>query len=276
MKCFYHRQDLDGQCSGAIIYDKYRSICDLIGINYGESFPWDTIKNGETIFIVDFSLPREEMQKLDSVAHFIWIDHHDTAIQEMKGLDIKGIQRNGTGACALVWEYEHTIPVPEGVKLLAQYDVWNHTNPKTLPFQYAMGLEYTFPDADIWESVFNSDSIWILKMVNNGKLLQKKIEKDNNSYVKAYGFKTEFEGYSAIAVNRGMVNSKIFDSIEEDYDIMMTFAFHRDGNWKFSLYTDKDYIHCGEIAKKYGGGGHKQAAGFHLSSIPESLLKVNK
>lgn len=57
MKCFYHKVDLDGQCAGAIIYKRYPE-CEMIGINYNDKFPWDTIKKNEKVFMVDFSLNR--------------------------------------------------------------------------------------------------------------------------------------------------------------------------------------------------------------------------
>jgi hypothetical protein len=43
MICFYHSADLDGHCSGAII-KKVHPECELIGINYGDEFPWDKVK----------------------------------------------------------------------------------------------------------------------------------------------------------------------------------------------------------------------------------------
>ena len=31
--------------------------------------------------------------------------------------------------------------------------------------------------------------------------------------------------------------------------------------WNFSLYNDNGEVDCSQIAKQYGGGGHKYAAG---------------
>ena len=45
-------------------------------------------------------------------------------------------------------------------------------------------------------------------------------------------------------------------------------CFHYDGKtnlWRFSLYNDNGEVDCSKIAKQYGGGGHKGAAGFVLS-----------
>ena len=84
--------------------------------------------------------------------------------------------------------------------------------------------------------------------------------------VEIFSFWTKFEGYKVIACNIGMVSSQLFDSIKEDYDIMMPFVY--DGKkWTVSLYTKKD-IDVSVIAKKYGGGGHKQASGFQCSILP--------
>lgn len=46
-----------------------------------------------------------------------------------------------------------------------------------------------------------------------------------------------------------------------------------DGRWTISLYTTHDDVDCGAIAKKYGGGGHRQASGFIITSIEEVFTK---
>ena len=76
MKCFYHSADLDGHCSGAIVKHKYPE-CELIGINYGDEFPWDDLDIDDPIYMVDFSLqPFDQMIKLGKHFNLIWIDHH--------------------------------------------------------------------------------------------------------------------------------------------------------------------------------------------------------
>ena len=114
MKCFYHSADLDGHCSGAIVKMAYPD-CDMIGINYGDEFPWESIPIGcgEKVFMVDYSLqPYSEMRKLAIHADpLIWIDHHKSVIEEHKEWvsvgngSILGTQKSGIGACALLWKY---------------------------------------------------------------------------------------------------------------------------------------------------------------------------
>ena len=141
MKGFYHSSDMDGICSAAILNYVYGDRIELIGINYGDEFPWDSISKKEKIYMADFSLqPFSNMIRLNDVAFLIWIDHHKSAIEEMNksDTDFYGIQKIGLGACALVWEYFHNTelnPVPRTIQYLAYYDVWDHSDPNTLYFQ---------------------------------------------------------------------------------------------------------------------------------------------
>ena len=90
MKGFYHSADLDGHCSGAVIKLKYPN-CEMIGINYGDEFPWDSISENDVVIMSDFGLqPFEDMLKLnDKCNQLIWIDHHITAMDEYDKHDIE-------------------------------------------------------------------------------------------------------------------------------------------------------------------------------------------
>lgn len=113
--------------------------------------------------------------------------------------------------------------------------------------------------------------------------------------------------YKAIAINLGYTNSKVFDSVWrkecpecsgggmlydcldhtgcvsdhklacptchnsgylEPYDLMITFVRRTDKLWNVILYSTKPEIDCGTIAKSFGGGGHKGAAGFQAKELP--------
>jgi len=37
--------------------------------------------------------------------------------------------------------------------------------------------------------------------------------------------------------------------------------------WSYSVYSTKPDIDCSAFAKRYGGGGHKGAAGFYSDSL---------
>ena len=41
--CFYHKADLDGVCSAAIV-KHFVPECELYGIDYGDEYPWDLVR----------------------------------------------------------------------------------------------------------------------------------------------------------------------------------------------------------------------------------------
>ena len=68
-------------------------------------------------------------------------------------------------------------------------------------------------------------------------------------------------------MNIGLVGSDWFKSVDDgSYDILMPFSFNgRNGTWTYSMYSKT--VDVSEIAKKYGGGGHKGAAGFNTNRL---------
>lgn len=275
MKCFYHSADLDGHCSGAIAKLRYPD-CELIPINYGDEFPWDNIVPGEGVIMVDFSLqPFDGMLRLASLVSLTWIDHHASAIREYeeRGLDALVVLDSGRAACELFWAHLHPGElVPTAVRLLGRYDVWDHSDERTLPFQYGLRLEDTNPEnQELWNNLFT----WTESnetILSAGKTVLKYIGQANREYVNACAFTTELDGLRCIAVNRMRTNSQVFDAIwdEDKHDAMLTFGW-RNGRWTVSLYTYKDDVDVSEITKARGGGGHKNAAGFQCDELPFEL-----
>ena len=268
MKCFYHSADLDGHCSGAIV-KMAEPECEMFPINYGQPFPWDQIRPGEVVMMVDFSLqPFADMIRLNELATLVWIDHHKTALDDAaaSGVRIDGIQREGLGACALVWEWMHRgETMPYSVRLLAEYDVWAHHDANCLPFQYGLRLKSTWPDSEVWRRLLRPGSgiVYMADILRRGDIALRVEVKTNEIYATSCAYETEFEGMRCIAMNRMCCNSKAFDPIvdPEKHDAMLTWGW-RDGKWTVSLYAAREDVDVSVVARRYGGCGHKGAAGF--------------
>ena len=283
IKVFYHDSDLDGFCSGAIIKHKYPT-CETIGINYGQEFPWDTIRKADVVYMVDFSLPMADMERLNNTCQLVWIDHHISAINAYKksGIKIKGMSSVGIGACALVWDYCYPYSImPEAVQLLAEYDVWDHENPKTVPFQYGMRLEKALPGVDVWSDLLVKRDPFttpgpVEDICENGKIVLEYENQSNEMYMKA-SFDVFFEGMKFITANKLYTNSQVFDSVWDNkkYHAMLTFGWVGDC-WRCSMYTDREGVDVSKIAVKHGGGGHKQAAGFTCDYLPFDITRGKK
>jgi len=268
MKCFYHKSDLDGHCSGAIIRQENPE-CEMIGVDYTDSL--DSLKmrgcfqSGETVFVVDFSFSLSDMEYLNDHTDLVWIDHHKSAIEKCKSIECSGAREIGKAGCELTWEYMHPISMPRSVKLLGRYDVWDHVNPDVLPFQYGFrSLPDTLPESEIWEYILLPNPDDIDRIISLGMTIIDYERKQNKIYAKGMSYESELEGLRAIVINKAFSNSKIFDSVydPEKHDIMVLFGI-KQGEYKYSLYSTKDSVDVSEIAVKYGGGGHKGAAGFY-------------
>lgn len=271
--CIYHRADLDGKCSLEIVRKRFPQTIP-IGVNYGDDIP--SFREGSDVILVDFCFePHDLMLKLKEKADtFVWIDHHQTAIDwaEKNGFDVPGIRESGEkAACELTWEFLFPdTEVPKAVWYLSRYDTWQNHLPEweteILPFQYAMrNTPFNFN----WDYVFESNSQWILSKLWEGRIILNYIRQNDRIYASTYAFETEVDGLRAIACNTGLRNSMLFDSVydPEKHDLMILFC-RKNGKWKVSFYTTKDEVRCDKIAEKYGGGGHHKAAGTIVDELP--------
>ena len=274
MICFYHKSDFDGKCSGHIVSLKYPDV-NLVPIDYGDDYNLDNIPFGETVCIVDFSFPPEEMYKLSKHCNLIWIDHHKTAIENSRIPEhnydklCSGIRKDGIAACQLCWEYFFPKEnIPEYVMLLAKYDIWDiNYNNNVIPFQFGLELEET--DIRYVDNIFtilsNQEKTGtkqkLYEIIDAGFIINKYEKEKNKKICSSSIFKVNIEGFNLLALNNATGDSNIFESVSsQEHDGFLLFR-RKKNNWTITFYTDKKNIDVSEIAKKFGGGGHRKAAG---------------
>lgn len=194
----------------------------------------------------------------------------------------------GRAACEICWDCmmansfeksKYYEDIPEVVKYLGMYDTWRNEdkdmwNVTIMPFQYGMrlicrGVEdfpmYLLKRSEVFDPLRGPCPVKTEcdNIIRDGRTVLKYQKQMNTRAAVMIAFEVEFEGLRAICMNSGGANSQLFDSVydPEKHDIMIPFVF-TGKHWIFSIYTTKPEIDCSEIAKRYGGGGHKQAAGF--------------
>lgn len=281
--------------------NKHKIIFNMIDYNVLLNFDHIDFEKGDKVFFLDYSFSNkdniEEFKKLlrrrihDN--DVVWIDHHKTSIGgELNDLyRIPGIRR--VGLCGAAWtylylyfeEFRHIdlesrddIPrlfhkneyIPTALKYIDDYDCWKHLYPVTNDFHY--GLTISHPTDEIIELLMCKSleassmvSKYITDIIKQGEAVQKFLKFENKEYhVDMYGFEytlpKEHGGYKVFCLNR-KGNSLMFGDKINEYDAVIPFYF--DGKrWTYSMYTVKDNVDCSEVAKTYGGGGHKGAAGW--------------
>ncbi len=280
LHAFYHSADLDGHCSGAIIKHRFPGAL-LHPINYNQPFPWETVSPEDTVYMADFGLqPFEQMVRLNASCKLIWIDHHISAIESYiaSGEVIPGVQEVGKGACELTWEYIYPDRVmPRFIHLLGRYDVWDHSNAwkwdnEILPLQYGLRLEETDPSMDwkLWKMLFWADDAVYENAIEKGIVILAHSAHGNARYMRSHAYEIQFENLRALVVNVGNISSTFFESMygPNKHDIMIAYSYIRGQFWGVTLYSDKPEVNCAALAKKHGGGGHKEAAGFSCKELP--------
>lgn len=282
----YHKRDFDGYCSGAIIKYKFPE-AKLVGADYGEPLGVDV--TGEDVIMSDVSFDMEVMQDIATKSKsFVWIDHHISAIQKYGEYtknnnlrcDVK--LENGRAACELTWEYLFPdIEMPLAIKILGEYDTWRNQDKERwdniiMPFQYGMRSKYYGAD-DFPIGLFdiNQEPVKaVYEIIQVGKIILD-YQKRQNTINCRKSFTAEIGKYRAICLNGSGFSSQTFESVydEKKHDIMVPFQY--DGEkWIVSFYTTKDDVDCSELAKSFGGGGHKQASGAQTDDI-NKIIKIS-
>jgi uncharacterized protein len=276
--CYYHSADLDGICSAAIVNKHFKDDHDveLIGIDHGMPIRDEDLKDADQVFFVDYCPPMarlKELAPLPAKEAFTVIDHHKSVIDAKDRPDqIEFYLDNDFSGCELTWKFFYPDKeIPDAVKLLGRYDVWDHKDQDTLPFQAGAKMHLTTPRARQWKGLLGDDRLLeraiIKKLLEDGEVLEQGKEQADNKKCKTMMFTSDLEvdkrTYSCLCVNSSEFNSLSFDGhpLVDSVDILLPFYLRKDGIWCVSFYTRKKDIDCSVIAKSFGGGGHKQASG---------------
>lgn len=279
---------------------------EFIEINYGMPFPFNKIEPNEQVWIVDYSIEPSEMLKLWEITKDVtWIDHHKTAIDKYKDFPhyIKGIRKDGEAGCVLTWKYVHwwsgrgsdevyvgdenvagakTYPIPRCILLTGDRDVWMWKyGDETRFFFSGSQLHNTKPDSDFWWKCMDHEiedapgtgnkqarergEVFRQKLLDAGKVIEDYKKSSDEGINASLGYETTFEGYKCWAINRGRISSDRCGDRSKKYDILLPY-YHDGKQWTVSLYSEK--VDVSEIAKRYGGGGHKGASGFQCKELP--------
>lgn len=285
----YHNKDLDGFCSAAIVKKYLLSInirtedINLIGWNYGDPSPLPGLDG--PVYLVDLSLPENDMIALKGDPDTIWIDHHSSAIEESYGKwhFINGSRMIGDSAAKLCWEFFFPrMPLPDIVYWVDRYDVWKKKDEDgTYDWEYVMHAQWGMrnilkdPVSDIAYHAWDYNMIQMdPRIFEEGKKMYDFIQ-DQNKIIAKRAFDFEFHGLKFCAVNAEGNSEVVKSVVRMDHDGIMMFRYNGPKDmWDVSLYGTSigDQPHdLSNIAKMYGGGGHRLACGFSVKRIAEIM-----
>ena len=260
---------------------------------YGEDLAYVNVPaNEDFIFLLDFHLPLVVLEELDKRVAFLRVfDHHKSFLKEMtehpmfsedRGDEKRTyyLDQDKCGArLFLDWllseegqEWcENRPAVRSEVDLLVDYvedrNLWKHQLSHTKEIQaYIMSRPYTF---EAWRSMNNllvRDPGVVIQCgttVLNLQQKQKEMLLRNSSTLSLLS-------YTIPVINSPVLQSELGHELLQKFSSAPFSAVYWVGEAsllpvRFSLRSEDNRVDVSEIAKRMGGGGHRNAAGFHCS-----------
>jgi uncharacterized protein len=251
---------------------------------------------GKDVYIVDFCYPLEAMIKIAFECNGLtWLDHHKTAQPFVDYIKSVGevcdwAFINTKSGAGIAWDFFfHGKPRPWLVNYVEDRDLWAKKLPDSDRVNaYIACLEFNF---EVWDII--GDSMELAQAVANGIIAEAKTEQYvrevcKNAYFanivdRTITLEQQLESESNILLgiykNIPVVNICQVDCSEVLHELCKKYPespfslywFKRqDGLYQYGLRSIGEFD-CSTVAKLFGGGGHKNAAGFQLHYLLEEL-----
>jgi oligoribonuclease NrnB/cAMP/cGMP phosphodiesterase (DHH superfamily) len=268
IKVLFHANCDDGFGAAWAAYKFYTEVgvinsVEFIPVKYGDIPPQNL--EGTSVLIVDFSYPRDTLQKIRDISKSLTVlDHHKTAQKDLEGFPNCVFDMGRSGA-VITWNYLFPQrPVPRLLQYIQDNDLWKHELPHC---QTVIRLIRSYPhDFELWDNLafqLNTNEDLIISIASNiERYFQQQVEFNK---VNAVRIKYKEIESAIININVTFV-SETLHKLCKELSIPMAFGWYMDSNEEIILSIRGDgSVDVSAIAKTYGGGGHNNAAGFKLS-----------
>lgn len=218
------------------------------------------------IFMVDFSYKNSVVKELLRNGNRITlIDHHKTAIEDLEELIVAGAIEAYTSlehsGATLTWQYFHgKQPAPQLLYHIEDRDLWKFALPLTRQIQASVfSFPYEFP---VWDELMSRN---VNELAAEGEAIERKHFKDIRELLPVVTRMMYIDSWVVPVANLPYVYASDAGHIlSREFPFGACYWDTPEGR-VFSLRSAENGIDVSEVAKKYGGGGHKHAAGFRVS-----------
>ena len=230
---------------------------------------------GKKVVILDFSYNNATTKALIEQAEELWvIDHHKSNMVELHDISNTHFDMTKSGAM-LAWEYFHPgKEAPKFISYIQDRDLWQWELPYSKEFSAAFDMvPWNF---DEYEK-FEDDSVFDDAVKRGSYILA--YSKTVIKKVCDKATKRKYKEYDVMVVNSSHWMSEIGATLAKDCDFAMIWYYDHDASiYKVSLRAFHDTMDVSEIAKSFGGGGHRKAGGFVLpkSKHPDSIFEIDE
>ncbi len=302
-KCLvlYHANCIDGITSAWVAWDalsKEDYDCDVAAVRYSDDLQakiFTMLKAVEytQLYVVDFSLPVYLLTKIER--EYIYmditvIDHHKTAfemyapamevekysaLRTSLGNQTTVILDNNECGASLCWTYFHpSNTLPTLVRYVKDYDLWRfELGVMTKWFDKFLRTQPL--EVENWGHLVKDAEI--IELMNVYLTAGMKLQEEHEEQVALIA--DDIKPITIAGIKGAMVECPVEYTSDVGHEIarltgtygLMYRVNHDEGIIDWSLRSEKG-CDVSAIAKKFGGGGHKTAAGFRTDLIPGSAL----
>jgi len=283
--CIYHGGCDDGFAAAWAVWKRWPDIEFMPGV-YGKPAPDVT---GKRVLMVDFSYKRDVLESMGAVSSDITIlDHHKTAQADLETFaifnpvdadnideiltatqpDLGNIRAEfdmARSGAVMAWQFTHPgAMIPMFLSLVQDRDLWK--------FQYGEDTKCfsaslrTFPmEFKVWDRLITG---WG-SLVEDGKAILRSHNANIAKFI-ADAYVDTIAGHMVPIVNvpYHYASDTAHALLQKYPEAPFTACWFRrgDGMIQYSLRSEDRRVDVSEIAKKFGGGGHRNAAGYQIAS----------
>jgi uncharacterized protein len=285
----YHANCLDGFGAAYAAWKHLGDEADYFPVQYGDELDVKALKD-KIVFIVDFSYKCEQLFELVTVAKIVTVlDHHKTALPELEAIKESYFKNKhltckfhyvfdlDTSGAVITWEYFHNKAAPKVLKHIQDRDLWQFELADTKEICAALADESVVArDFAAWDTIITSSGSAIRDLAYVGsKLLANFNSRCAKLMWNSYPCRIECTLTEGLAINAPPeYASELGNLLAKESGTYGAVWFYRGGGkYQVSLRSIGDFD-VSAIAKQYGGGGHKNAAGFVIDKAAGYKLRL--
>lgn len=289
--CIYHGNCDDGFASAAVV----RRALGAANVDFYpgvyQQEPPDV--RGRDVVLVDFSYKRPVLEAMQKTAGSILIlDHHKTAAEDLAGIErhplewqvtsnwdcktevVFDMARSGAG---IAWDhYNPGKPRPTFIDYIEDRDLWR----KVLPGgdEFTIALRSYPQDFGLWDAMIDAGA---QSLIDQGAPIQRYYrqrvgELKRSSYMASIPYPGKLGHFHCKIANAPyFAASEVAGELAQDDGAQFGACYFevRAGEYQYSLRSRTDFD-VSEVAKLFGGGGHKGAAGFTVPAPVHRALSI--
>lgn len=260
----YHGGCYDG--FGAA-YAAWRALGDggqYIPVSHGEDPPWDRFNTSYDVVIADFCYPLDVSLRIQKLSKsLLVIDHHKTAAEALEGQDFAIFDQTQSGA-ALVWRHFHNNTTPPTLlQYIQDADLWKWALPASREINMALR---SYPmEFRVWQALTREVTT---RLAKEGKILYRNHKQMIDSLAKNFRW-MKIKGYLVPVVNAPKelgsdIGNRLCQMKADGQSVPFAAYYFDHGHMRSWGLRSVGSFDVSAVAKKLGGGGHKNAAGFEM------------